>query len=72
MFFRDVFAPPNASLPPRLLNRTTVAAMQEFANLTNDWCRTFAHNLSAQSKHNPSTKALKADAITMKQSDICF
>ena len=38
MFFRDVFAPPNSSLPPRLLNATTVAAMQTFVNLTNDWC----------------------------------
>jgi hypothetical protein len=38
MFFRDVFAPPDSSLPPRLLNATTVAAMQTFVNLTNDWC----------------------------------
>ena len=43
MFFRDVFAPPNVSLDsaPRLLSHTSVVAMQQFINLTNDWCVLF-------------------------------
>ena len=44
-FFRDLFAPPRPSLPPRLLNRSTVAAMQSFVNLTNDWCSTCQYGL---------------------------
>lgn len=59
MFFRDVFAPeyPNISpsngngsgLPtplPRLLNRSTVKAMQNFVNLTNDWYGTMKYGSS--------------------------
>eukprot|EP01043_Picozoa_sp_COSAG02_P038542 COSAG02_NODE_2981_length_7624_cov_3.557475_2_plen_492_part_00 len=56
MFFRDVFAPGDTYAPdgnatggpvllPRLLNHSTVEAMQTFVNLTNDWCDTSVHSV---------------------------
>lgn len=58
MFFRDVFAPGDTYAPDgnatggpvllqRLLNHSTVEAMQTFVNLTNDWCDASVHSASA-------------------------